>query len=208
MQPHPQETVLRLGPALICWRPPPPQLWQAWLPLCPGPASLCLSLLPLARPRWQAVVHADGGPASPEAETFAALPLATLDPLLEGLCPPWLEEQEREAVGLQRHLAGRTDFPGLSCAHCREQEEQGEAQPDCAACPLPRPPASAGAALALAPFLDAPPWLLDEMLGGLWAGLPPSSARLLRMQLLLLSRWRRTLGGQGDCPLAGGRDTF
>jgi hypothetical protein len=140
---------------------------------------------------------------------MAALPLAALDPLLAGLCPPWLEpEQEEELEGLQRHLAARADFPGLDCAQCREQEEEGEARPDCAACPLPPPPASAQAALGLLPFLEAPPWLWQDLLGGLFSGLPPAQARLLRLQLLLMTRWRRVPAGSGDCPLFGGRDTF
>jgi hypothetical protein len=209
MQPHTRETTLSLGPALIHWRPPTPPVWQAQACLCPGPASLCLSLMPLARPRWENVAWPDGRAADSTPEAWAALPIAVLEPLLQGLCPPWLGDgEERELAALQRHLAGRSDFPGLSCSQCREQEEQGEGSPNCTACPLPRPPASARAALSLLPLLDAPPWLLKELTSRWWRGLPPVQARLMKMQLLLILRWRRSLGGAGDCPPSAGRDTF
>jgi hypothetical protein len=204
LDPHRQ--VLELGGARLEFTPPLPPLWlslAAQPRLAPGPASLCLALLALASPAWEGVKQGAGDGASPrhDAEGLAALPAGLLPRLLPLLCPPWLsEDEEAELAQLERHLRAGVDFPGLDCAACAEQERRGEGSPDCAACPRPRPPATAQAALGLAPLLELAParaWSWLE-------GLPPRERWLLAWRLALVRRWRPGPGG-GRCPFAGGR---
>lgn len=199
--------VLALGGARLELTPPLPPLWLALARqpgLAPGPASLCLALLPLAGLTWEGVAGPGGALATPDPAALAALPAGLLPRLLPLLCPPWLsDDEEAELAALERHLQAGADFPGLGCAACREQEAAGEGAPDCAACPRPRPPAASQVALGLAPLLGLdpaaggaePPWL---------AGLPPRELWRMAWRLALIGRWRARAGA-GNCPFAGGR---
>ncbi|MBI5522151.1 MAG: hypothetical protein HY910_05930 [Desulfarculus sp.] len=190
-----------LGPARLRLEPLEPWVWQEEALAAPGPASLCLELLSLARPGWQGVATASQAPAPPTAANLAAMPAAALDPLLKALCPPWLTPPEEAGLlALERYLLAFCDFPGLDCAACQDQEARGEGHADCAACPRPTPPPEAGPALALYPLLSG----LSS--GGAWAaswlpGLPPRRARLLAMRLALIGRLRPgRRGGPGLPP--------
>jgi hypothetical protein len=180
---------ISLGPARLGLSPREAWVWQEAALAAPGPASLCLGLLALSRPRWQGVTAIGQPDPSPTPANLARLPAAVLEALLPALCPPWLTpREEAELLALERYLLALADFPGLDCAACREQEARGEGGPACAACPRPWPPASARVALALHPLLAALPgggaatWL---------QGLSPRQQRLLAMRLALIERLRR-----------------
>lgn len=165
--------------------------------MAPGPASLCLELLALARPRWQGVASARQATPPPIAANLAALPAAALDPLLKALCPPWLTLREQaELLALERYLLALADYPGLDCAACQDQEDRGEGHAGCGACPRPTPPPEAQPALALYPLLGSRPGAAHW-----FQGLSPRRARLLAMRLALIERLRPgRRGGQGLPP--------
>lgn len=202
--PHHHRQVLALGCARLGLTPPLPPVWLSLARASPGPASLCLELLPLADPAWEGVRARGAAPARPDAAGLAALPAGLAPLLLPLLCPPWLTAwEEAELAALERHLRAGADFPGLDCAACREQEAAGEGPPNCAACPRPGPPAASRTALGLAPLLGLAPvrawsWLDSLPLRERWR---------LAWRLALIRRWRPGGAGAagGDCPLAGGR---
>lgn len=167
-------------------------MWQEAAQRAAGPASLCLELLGLSRPRWRGVADRAQEAPPPRAANLARLPAAVLDSLLPALCPPWLTPQEEaELLALERYLLGRADFPGLDCAACRDQETRGEGGPSCQGCPLPQPPESARVALALYPLLVGPAGPGD----GAWLrGMSDRQRRLLDMRLGMIERLRRRPG--------------
>ena len=127
----------KIGPAPggIILSPLEPFAWRRAAQNEPGPACLCLRLLPMAAPLWQ---HG-GGKISPQ--DIPHLPAALAGQMADELCAPWLTTSEQaELENLETYLKALADYPGLSCAQCREQEKNGEDPPDCGACPLPRPP--------------------------------------------------------------------
>jgi hypothetical protein len=197
-----QRQILALGGARLSLTPLLPPVWLSLAPSAPGPASLCLELLPLASLAWEGVKPGarDGAPPRPDPAGLAALPAGLTPLLLPALCPPWLcEGEEAELAALERYLRAGVDFPGLDCRACREQESRGEGSPDCAACPRPRPPATAETALGLAPLLELAPARAWSWLDGL----APRERWMLAWRLALVRRWRPD-GGTGRCPLAGG----
>ena len=178
---------ISLGPALLRLRPPEAWVWQQAALAAPGPASLCLALLPLARPRWQGVATAGQAAPPPTAANLGRLPAAALEGLLPALCPPWLTtEEQAELLALERYLLALADYPGLDCAACRDQEARGEGMPPCEACPRPTPPPSSLVALALYPLLGARPRTVEWL-----NGLSPRQRRLLGLRLLLIGRLAR-----------------
>ncbi len=194
---------LEAGPARLDLTPPLPPLWLSLAPRASGPASLCLDLLPLARPAWEGVSQADGRPARPGPASWAALPAGLLPRLLPALCPPWLSpEEEEELAGLEGYLKARADYPGLDCSACRDQDERGEGAPDCADCPRPQPPASAQVALGLAPLLAGGLQGPAAWVDGWTRELPPREAWRLAWRLAVLARWRGG-GGGPSCPVLG-----
>ena len=176
-----------LGPARLWVAPLEPWVWQPAALRAPGPACLCLELLPPALARWRGVVGPAGAPVRATAPHLTHLPVAALPVLLEALCPPWLsDEEDADLQALERHLRAGADYPGLDCPACRDQEARGEGAPDCAACPRTPPPDSAWAALALYPLAVSP--AAQAWQGRFLDDLPPRRARLLAMRLDLIHR--------------------
>ena len=127
----------KIGPARgeILLTPLEPFAWRRAALEEPGPACLCLRLFPLASPAWLR-----GGEAI-QPEDISRLPAAYAESAADALCAPWLTAGERaELESLEAYLKALADYPGLSCGECRTQEQNGEGPPDCASCPLPRPP--------------------------------------------------------------------
>jgi hypothetical protein len=184
----------RLGAARMWLRRLPPWVWRPPALATPGPAGLCLALLEAARPEWEGVAHPWGTDARPGPEAWRALPAAAAEPLLAALCAPWLSpEEEAEAEALEKHLAAAADFPRLSCAACRQQEESGEGPPACGDCPRTPPPPGSEAAVALHRLLSVLPPAAAPLAAELWAELPPGRRRLATVHLAALGRWSRAL---------------
>lgn len=182
---QPGQTLIALGPARLVLTPLEVWQWQEAAQDLAGPASLCLALLPQAGPAWQGVEL--GGFIDPPADPghLALLPAAALPLILPVLCPPWLTEREaQELEEFSRCLQALTDYPGLDCQDCREQEARGEGQPDCAACPRPALPGHSQGALALYPLLGG---LAPAAQAGLWpSSLPARQQRLLALRLAIM----------------------
>jgi hypothetical protein len=190
-----ERSEVKVGPGRLWVHSLPPWVWRPRAEETAGAAGLCLELLAAAEPAWEGVAEAGGGPAACGPAAWERLPAAAAEPLLAGLCGPWLSPaEEAEAAALERHLAAAADFPGLSCAACREQEAAGEAPPDCGRCPLPPPPAGAEAAFALHRLLAGLPAAAAPLAAELAAGLPPRRRRLTAVHLAALGRWSRRRG--------------
>jgi len=181
---------VELGKTEVEFTPLEPGEWEPLAEQAAGPADLCLALLERGRVAWRGVDDATGRAVEPSPESLARLPAATAQALLPLLCAPWLEPGQQETLDqLGRYLEFRTDFPGIDCVACQEQQQAGEAEPDCAACPLPPLPAVGLEALRLAMLLrDAPPGAGSSLLPLLLADRPPSRLRLLLSALELVSR--------------------
>lgn len=175
---------IRLDPQSITLSPLDPLVWQPLSQQGMGPAGFCLELLSLAKPAW----HEDDKPLSEQEQS--QLPAKAMGPLLQALCAPWLDQAEKQSLNeLESHLRSALDYPGLSCAQCREQQERGEGAPDCEACPLAKPPAGMGAWLELCRLLqDLPPSASPLAARALPRSLPPRQARLLALRLALITR--------------------
>jgi hypothetical protein len=181
----------RLGPARITLTPVDPLLWQELSSLHPGPAGLCLSLLPLALVRWHHVQDPAGPSTSPPGpDQLARMPSAALGPLLDHLCAPWVNPEEEALLEeLEQHLHAASDYPGLDCSSCRDQESRGEGRPDCGACPRRPAPARARPALALYRILAGLPAAGNFLALPMTKNLDPQGARFLAMQLALIQRF-------------------
>ena len=146
----------------------------------PGPACLCLRLLPLARPAWRR----HGEKLSPE--DIPRLPAALAKEAEEVLCAPWITpEEQAELDALEAYLKALADYPGLSCAECRRQEEAGEGPPECGACPLPPTPPLADVFWeAHGALKHLPHWAAAAVL----ADMDPRELRILGRALEIISR--------------------
>lgn len=159
-----------MGRGELRLRPLPPPVWRPLAVEHIGPAQLCLALLP-----W----------ACAEPVEWDALPAGACADLLRDMCAPWLGgEAQAQLEALDRWLAARRDYPGLSCAACQDQEAKGEGRPDCALCPRPATPPLAAAAVELHNLLagvlpEQRAWLLERTL----ARLPGQSAWAMAIAL-------------------------
>lgn len=180
-----EQVTIHCGASQIMLCPLEPALWRPLALAHPGPAGLCLALLPRAGVQWRAVMD-NCQESSPTSESLARLPAGLLGDLLPAMCAPWLRQEEAEELAaLQRYAQARADFPGLDCAECRAQESRGEGTPSCRTCPKGRPPESAEAALLIHDWLAPGPagaWFLRAM----ERSLGPREQRLLAMRLALL----------------------
>lgn len=182
------DTYLELGPYQLRGRPLEEEDWLRALRGAPGPASLCLACLRLADAHLEDLQRDGQEPRLIGFEHLERLPAGTIDSLLERLRPRWLEpDEETELQALEEHLRFVADYPGLSCAACREQEAAGEGPPDCPACPLPPLPPSCQPALHLYPLLlRLPPGAAAALLPAALGHPPPGRARRLLLRLGLI----------------------
>ena len=196
------EHEIRLGPARLWLRPLEPWQWAPRREASPGPASLCLELLGMAKARWQGVATAQGEAPLPGPAQLAALPVSALEPLLTALQAPWLTPGEAaEMELLSRHLEHRADYPGVDCAACAQQEESGEGVPDCAACPLPPLPAAGLEALRLLGLVRRVPPEAASLLPALTAGAGTRELRLLLMRWGLIASRLDRRSGRAEGPM-------
>lgn len=178
------ETNVSLGPARIFLTPLEPVSWQIPAGRAPGAASLCLDLLAHAGLRWENVCWPGGESAHPDPNAWAALPAASVDPLLKALCAPWFTAQEEaELSALKGYLSFAADYPQISCAACAEQEARDEGKPDCSSCPRPALPMALEPALGLYSLLARLPENTGALTAELFHGLSPRQKRLLAAQL-------------------------
>ena len=179
---------VQIGPARVWPRALEPWQWAHRREASSGPARLCLELLGLGPVDWHGVADATGNSPPPDPANLAALPVASLEPLLMALQSPWLTpEEEAELELLARHLEYRADYPGVDCAACAQQQQAGEVALDCAACPLPPLPAAGLEALRLLGLLRQAPPGAEALLPALAAEATPRELRLLFMRWGLIA---------------------
>ena len=180
----------KIGPGEtgIFLTPLEPFAWRRAVQEEPGPACLCLRLLPLARPAWRP----HGEKLSPE--DIPRLPAALAKEAAEALCAPWVTpEEQAELDALEAYLKSLADYPGLSCAECRRQEERGEGPPECGACPLPTPPPMADVLWeAHRALKHLPDWAAAAVL----ADLDPRELRILGRSLEIIGRLKGARGAE------------
>jgi len=177
-----------------------PGVWEPLAEETAGPADLCLKLLGCARVSWRGVADGAGRAVVACPEALPRLPAKAAQVLLPWLRAPWLEPRQQEALErFDHYLKFRADYPGIDCAACQTQQQQGEGEPDCAACALPPLPALGLEALRLAMLLRAAPPGAGSLLLLLLAGRNPGQLRLLLSALELAAR---RLGPPLRCPAA------